>query len=248
MTTKVENRILVNVPVSTAYNQWTQFEDFPQFMNGITAVTHLSDDRLEWVAPIAGVQRGWEAKILEQIPDQKVAWAATDGATNAGEVTFADLGGGQTSVRLVARVRTGGTGRESRRQAQRHRKPGRRGPAAVQGVHRGRGLRHRCVARNGEPRCPGQHARGGTRRVLQWRQRQSGCLRHRGRRGGGGVGRGGRYRRRRDQEEHRPATGARPTRAGQHAGRDSGADHTGGHRGGRTGRPANEDPAAPEHF
>jgi uncharacterized membrane protein len=100
MTTRVEKSILVNVPVSTAYNQWTQFEDFPQFMSGVTSVTHLSDDRLEWVAEIAGVKRQWEARILEQVPDQKVAWAATSGATNAGEVRFEDVGGGQTSVHL----------------------------------------------------------------------------------------------------------------------------------------------------
>jgi len=100
MTTKVEKSILVNVPVSTAYNQWTQFEDFPQFMGGVKSVTQLSDDRLEWVAQIAGVRRQWEAKILEQVPDQKVAWAATTGATNAGAVTFEDVGGGQTSVHL----------------------------------------------------------------------------------------------------------------------------------------------------
>ena len=101
MTTRVEKSILVNVPVSTAYNQWTQFEDFPQFMNGVTSVTHISDDRLEWVVEIAGVKRQWEAKILQQIPDQKVAWAATSGATNAGEVSFEDVGGGQTSVHLT---------------------------------------------------------------------------------------------------------------------------------------------------
>jgi len=99
--TKVEHRILVNVPVSVAYNQWTQFEDFPHFMGGIKQVTQLSDDRLEWVAEIAGVRRQWEAKILEQIPDRKVSWAATEGATNAGEVVFDDLGGGQTSVQLT---------------------------------------------------------------------------------------------------------------------------------------------------
>src|SRR3954468_4221330 len=99
--TKVEHRILVNVPVSVAYNQWTQFEDFPHFMNGIKKVTQLSDDRLEWVAEIGGVRRKWEAKILEQIPDKKVAWAATEGATNAGEVVFEDVGGGQTSVQLT---------------------------------------------------------------------------------------------------------------------------------------------------
>ncbi|HKS01963.1 MAG TPA: SRPBCC family protein, partial [Arthrobacter sp.] len=100
MSTKVEKRILVNVPVSTAYNQWTQFEDFPHFMGGVKKVTQLSDDRLEWVAEIAGVKRQWEARILEQKPDQKVAWAATEGATNAGSVEFEDVGGGQTSIRL----------------------------------------------------------------------------------------------------------------------------------------------------
>ncbi|KIS25606.1 cyclase [Arthrobacter sp. SPG23] len=100
MSTKVEKRILVNVPASTAYNQWTQFEEFPHFMGGVKSVTQLSDDRLEWVAEIAGVRRQWEAKILEQVPDRKVAWAATEGATNAGAVTFEDVGGGQTSVQL----------------------------------------------------------------------------------------------------------------------------------------------------
>ncbi|WP_448072659.1 SRPBCC family protein [Georgenia yuyongxinii] len=101
MTTKVEKSILVNVPAATAYNQWTQFEDFPQFMGGVKSVTQLSDDRLEWVAEIAGVKRRWEARILEQVPDTKVAWAATEGATNAGAVTFEDVGGGQTSVHLT---------------------------------------------------------------------------------------------------------------------------------------------------
>jgi uncharacterized membrane protein len=101
MTTKVEKTVLVTVPVSTAYNQWTQFEDFPQFMSGVESVKQLSDDRLEWVAEIAGVRRQWQAKILEQVPDQKVAWAATEGATNAGAVTFEDVGGGQTRVNLT---------------------------------------------------------------------------------------------------------------------------------------------------
>jgi hypothetical protein len=101
MSTKVEKRILVNVPVSTAYNQWTQFEEFPHFMGGIKSVTQLSDDRLQWVAEIGGVRRQWEAKILEQVPDRKVAWAATEGATNAGSVDFEDVGGGQTSIQLT---------------------------------------------------------------------------------------------------------------------------------------------------
>ena len=101
MSTKVEKRILVNVPVSTAYNQWTQFEEFPHFMGGVKSVKQITDDRLEWVAEIAGVRRQWTAKILEQIPDRKVAWAATEGATNAGAVEFEDMGGGQTSLRLT---------------------------------------------------------------------------------------------------------------------------------------------------
>jgi Polyketide cyclase / dehydrase and lipid transport len=66
----------------------------------VKSVKQLSDDRLEWTAEIAGVRRQWQARIVEQIPDQRVSWAATEGATNAGSVTFEDLGGGQTSVQL----------------------------------------------------------------------------------------------------------------------------------------------------
>ncbi|VXC17962.1 hypothetical protein ARTHRO9AX_220164 [Arthrobacter sp. 9AX] len=68
MNTKVEKRIVVDVPVGTAYNQWTQFEEFPHFMSGVESVTQVGDGRLRWVAHIAGVRREWEAKILEQIP------------------------------------------------------------------------------------------------------------------------------------------------------------------------------------
>ncbi|GAB7191349.1 hypothetical protein NUM3379_20560 [Kineococcus sp. NUM-3379] len=99
MVTRVEKSIVVDVPVSVAYNQWTQFEEFPHFMSGVQSITQLSDTRQEWVAEIAGVRRRWEAQILEQVPDRKVAWAATEGATNAGAVTFEDLGG-QTRVNL----------------------------------------------------------------------------------------------------------------------------------------------------
>jgi len=99
MTTKVDKSIEVNLPVRTVYNQWTQFEEFPQFMNGVTSVTQLGDDRMQWVAEIAGIKRQWEARVLEQVPDQKVSWAATEGATNAGQVTFEDLGG-RTRIHL----------------------------------------------------------------------------------------------------------------------------------------------------
>lgn len=90
----------VEVPVTMAYNQWTQFEQFPEFMGGVKSVTQLDDQRLEWVAEIGGVKRRWEARVLEQVPDRKIAWAATSGATNAGSVQFEDLGGGQTRVTL----------------------------------------------------------------------------------------------------------------------------------------------------
>lgn len=100
MSTKVEKKILVNVPISIAYNQWTQFEDFPQFMSGVKSVTQTDETHTNWVVEIAGVRRQWDATILEQVPDKKVSWAATEGATNAGSVSFEDVGGGQTQVYL----------------------------------------------------------------------------------------------------------------------------------------------------
>src|SRR3954451_3856795 len=100
MTTKVEKTVIVGVPISMAYNQWTQFEEFPAFMGGVQQVRQLDDQRLHWVAEIAGVKREWEARILDQWPDEKVAWAATEGATNAGAVYFSDAGEGRTLVRL----------------------------------------------------------------------------------------------------------------------------------------------------
>ena len=99
--TKVEQSIEVAVPVSTAYNQWTQFEEFPQFMSGVKQVEQLDDRTLRWVAEIAGVRRQWVATVLEQVPDQKVAWAATEGATNAGAVTFVAVPAGGTRVTLT---------------------------------------------------------------------------------------------------------------------------------------------------
>ena len=101
MTTKVEKSIQVDVPVSTAYGQWTQFEDFPHFMGGVKEVRQLDDRRLHWVAEIAGVRREWDASILEQVPDQRIAWAATSGATNAGAVRFEPAGAASTIVHLT---------------------------------------------------------------------------------------------------------------------------------------------------
>src|SRR5215212_1324834 len=88
MTTRAKDEVTVDVPVNLAYNQWTQFEEFPEFMDGVVSVEQVTDSRLHWVAEVAGVRREWDAEILEQRPDRKVAWAATEGATNAGAVYF----------------------------------------------------------------------------------------------------------------------------------------------------------------
>jgi uncharacterized membrane protein len=95
-----EQSIDVNVPVRTAYNQWTQFEDFPQFMEGVEEVKQITDTRLRWRAEIAGVEREWEAEIDEQRPDERIAWHAIDGPTNAGVVTFHRIDDGKTRVML----------------------------------------------------------------------------------------------------------------------------------------------------
>jgi hypothetical protein len=100
MTTTVEKSIQVDAPISAVYNQWTQFEEFPQFMGGVTEVTQLDDRRLHWVAEIAGVKREWDAEILQQVPEQTVSWAAVQGATNAGTVSFQAVGPIKTQVTL----------------------------------------------------------------------------------------------------------------------------------------------------
>ncbi|HEU4572779.1 MAG TPA: SRPBCC family protein, partial [Candidatus Limnocylindrales bacterium] len=88
MSEKKQHSIDVNVPVRTAYDQWTQFEDFPRFMEGVERVVQLDDTTLEWTADINGQKRTWRAKITEQEPDQRIAWTSIEGAKNAGVVTF----------------------------------------------------------------------------------------------------------------------------------------------------------------
>ncbi len=84
----IEQSIEVEVPVRTAYNQWTQFEEFPKFMDGVTEVRQLDDGHLHWVAEFGGTRHEWTAEITEQRPDERVAWRNTDGKDNAGVVTF----------------------------------------------------------------------------------------------------------------------------------------------------------------
>jgi uncharacterized membrane protein len=98
--TTIEQSMDVEVPVSTAYNQWTQFEEFPAFMEGVETVTQVTDDRLHWKTRIAGVEREFDAQITEQHPDERIAWRTLDGPDQAGVVTFHKLDPGKTRVML----------------------------------------------------------------------------------------------------------------------------------------------------
>jgi len=98
--TTIERSIEVELPVETVYNQWTQFEEFPRFMEGVEAVQQFDDTRLHWVANIAGQRREWDAEITEQVPDQRIAWRSTEGTPNGGVVTFHRLTNDRTKVML----------------------------------------------------------------------------------------------------------------------------------------------------
>jgi uncharacterized membrane protein len=97
---KIEESVEVEVPVSTAYDQWTQFEEFPSFMDGVEKVKQLDDTHLHWVASIGGHQEEWDAEITEQIPDERIAWKATSGKGNAGVVTFHRLDDQRSKIML----------------------------------------------------------------------------------------------------------------------------------------------------
>ena len=94
----VEESIDVSVPVRTAYNQWTQFEEFPKFMEGVEEIRQIDDTRTHWKTKIAGVEREFDAEITEQHPDHRVAWRSTGGAEHAGVVTFHRLDDDTTRV------------------------------------------------------------------------------------------------------------------------------------------------------
>src|SRR4029450_11929933 len=96
----IEKSIDVEVPVRTAYNQWTQFEEFPSFMEGVTAVTQLDDRRLRWKANIGGKEKDWTAEITEQRADERVTWKSTSGAKTAGVVPSHRLADQKTRVML----------------------------------------------------------------------------------------------------------------------------------------------------
>jgi uncharacterized membrane protein len=96
----VEEAIEVSVPVSTAYNQWTQFEEFPKFMASVQEVKQIDDTHLHWCANVAGKTKEWDAEITEQIPDQKIAWRSTGGVRNEGVVRFERVADNRTRIVL----------------------------------------------------------------------------------------------------------------------------------------------------
>lgn len=96
----IERYIDVNVPLETAYNQWTQFESFPEFMDNIEKIRQEGPTTLYWHANIAGIDKEWEARITEQLPDKRIAWTNINGVTNGGVVTFHYLNNDTTRVTL----------------------------------------------------------------------------------------------------------------------------------------------------
>jgi uncharacterized membrane protein len=98
--TAVNEEIEVAVPVTTAYNQWTQFEEFPRFMEGVDEVRQLDDTLLHWAATVSGKHAEWDAKIIEQEPDRRITWVSTDGKKTGGTVSFEEAGTGRSRVRL----------------------------------------------------------------------------------------------------------------------------------------------------
>lgn len=105
---QVEKSIEINAPVRTVYNQWTQFEEFPNFMEGIREVHQLDDTRLVWHANIGGQDESWEAEITEQIPDKRIAWRNKTGAINSGVVTFHHIDEQTSRVMLQMEYETTG--------------------------------------------------------------------------------------------------------------------------------------------
>lgn len=98
---QIEKTIVVEAPVEDVYAQWTQFEEFPRFMDGVDRVVQLDDQTLEWTATVAGHEKHWTARIVDQTPDVRIAWRGLDGAQNDGAVMFTPVDGGTTEIRLV---------------------------------------------------------------------------------------------------------------------------------------------------
>ncbi len=147
----ISESIEVGVPVSTAYNQWTQFEDFPLFMEGVDDVKQLDDTLVHWAATVAGKTNEWDAKIVEQHPDKRISWISEDGKKTLGSVSFKPVDDDRTSINLTMSykadpARDGWLGRRARLA------PRARRPRALQGADREPRRRERRLARRSRRR------------------------------------------------------------------------------------------------
>jgi uncharacterized membrane protein len=98
---RIEHSEIVNRPVRMVYNQWTQSEEFPRFMEGVKSVRQIDDTHQEWHAEIGGKEVRWQAEIIDQVPDQRIVWQSITGRRNGGKVEFREIGADQTEVKLV---------------------------------------------------------------------------------------------------------------------------------------------------
>jgi uncharacterized membrane protein len=97
----LEESIEVEAPVTATYNQWTQFEDFPRFMEGVESVTQLDDKRVHWVAEVAGKRKEWDAEITRQVPDREIDWVGLGDPDNRGRIVFEALDGDTSKVTMM---------------------------------------------------------------------------------------------------------------------------------------------------
>jgi hypothetical protein len=184
----VSESIRVDCPVNEAYNQWTQFVEFPRFMDGIERVDQTDDTHLHWVAKIAGRRAEWDAEITEQVPDKVIAWKATKGATNSGRVQFQG-DNDQTEISLEMEVEPSGTLERAADMMVLSAATGARGSGSVQAVDRVARPSVGVVAREGQRRrdavvrgwavrlgavTPGRTAAGGKHHIFQ-RSRDACC-------------------------------------------------------------------------
>ena len=105
---RVEKQIVVDVPVEAAYDQWTQFESFPSFMDSVERVVQHDDKTMTWWATVAGKREEWTAEIVDQTPNTRIAWKSTQGSENAGAVLFEPLGRDRTRLTLTIDARPDG--------------------------------------------------------------------------------------------------------------------------------------------
>src|SRR5690348_16670174 len=98
---KIQHMVVVDRPVTMVYNQWTQFEQFPEFMSGIEEARQVDDTHVHWKAKLGGKEREWDAEITEQEPDRRISWKSVSGAHNAGTVRFKPLGKDRTELHLL---------------------------------------------------------------------------------------------------------------------------------------------------